>query len=665
ITDLSGTGGLAFSDVDITVTPNNYEDTDGDTVKDARLYNTGATNADGDEYWAAVRVIDLGGLLNLNTAAQNDPTGVTMFPPVTDPVNVKLKAFFASTPAVYIALHTERADNTPDLREFSANSAHQLLSPVAGATTYLPFGIGDEMHLRYLDSSAITDRTGRLYDATKDASFNPLADTTRQHLTTFNCSRTLTRDPNSDPNSMVRLLIDSATALDDPNDQQMLYERILASMGTVPVTPTHKKEAAHFVANLWARIGGYNPTEAYSFQPTDPVTATLETFTVYGVVEQPVFSEAFAYSRADDPATVPIESSAYAYAIELYNPTKRNIDLGYDAGTQTGYVLLRNNTTLYEFPAGTTINSNDRLFFYDYEGAITDEGGVVITPDSDPNSGGFGFGDANATRLQTPALEFCGDTPNSARTIKLVRVVAGTDILIDKISGSDFGYPVTDRTDNSGGDPLEASHGARDDNFDRQRSLIPSMEIDTIVPLGDPVTSPIDTVPELAASLTFGGSNNLLASDLSSVYEGFAPPDTRQALVDLGELSELYTVGPELDGLSLKSLPERLDSFKGQTSRGKLDFIGDVGSNAATHPDVPWATVIGELFELVRPDNSRLDEPPPTRIYGRINVNTATRDILQQLPFGSYLGWDVPTSTWFIDLDNSGSLTTGFSINVV
>jgi len=173
-------------------------DTDGDGLADAILYKTGVRNVIGDEYYAAVRVVDLGGMINVNTAA--DPAGATTMPPATSPVSISPTPPFPMDSADYTKIHDMRCggdgngSGTTDLAGFYDKSARRLMDP---ANPYLPFAIGDELFLRWaapvqgvtladLPASAV----GRLYQAVQNTS-----DLVRSSmLTTFNCSRELNRE---------------------------------------------------------------------------------------------------------------------------------------------------------------------------------------------------------------------------------------------------------------------------------------------------------------------------------------------------------------------------------------------------------------------------------------------------------------------------------------
>jgi len=161
-------------------------DTDGEGTGDARLFDSGVTNDDGDEYYAAVRLIDLSALWNLNAAGATSP----VLDP-SRPSNVDLwgglkaaQSYFllsilgrgsvvdGNLEWLYNGLHAgvtgpvvygRCGTAATDLTNFAHKSARRVLSPDQDAGDYKPFAIGDEMFLRYYASGAPTE-TGRLYE---------------------------------------------------------------------------------------------------------------------------------------------------------------------------------------------------------------------------------------------------------------------------------------------------------------------------------------------------------------------------------------------------------------------------------------------------------------------------------------------------------------------
>ncbi|HDY64961.1 MAG TPA: hypothetical protein ENH84_01855, partial [Phycisphaerae bacterium] len=96
--------------------PDDYADTDGDTTipndRDAYLVPTGITNSKGQEYFAAVRVVDLSGLINVNIASRSreEPPNPADFPLYDAPVLVDLRGFIGS------ALYDDTAGKLNDER---------------------------------------------------------------------------------------------------------------------------------------------------------------------------------------------------------------------------------------------------------------------------------------------------------------------------------------------------------------------------------------------------------------------------------------------------------------------------------------------------------------------------------------------------------------------
>jgi len=119
-------------------------------------------------------------------------------------------------------------------------------------------------------------------------------------------------------------------------------------------------------------------------------------------------------------------------------------------------------------------------------------------------------------------------------------------------------------------------------------------------------------------------------------------------VLDVGELANIYLTGPfvETAGATsahdLKPFTKRILDFTDSPAWGRLDLhpykVKDIGYVPGTYPDVPAGTLLGELFTLVPPDETRKDESANpdeawSRIYGRVNINTAPKEVLEQLPW--------------------------------
>ena len=667
LTDLTGDANHNYDGVSSSTTDPNYVDTDGDGLNDALLYNTGVTNADGDAYWSAVRIIDLGGLLNVNTAGEPyDPNvpGTSISP--TPPANIDLlNGLFAGVTANYDSFHNVRCGGTGaavTLQDFYNESASRILQPyldplAAPNPPYLPFGIGDEMHLRYVDSTAITERTGRLYEATK-AGTNPLPDTMRQMLTTFNCSRSLTRHPSSD--IPTRILLNSSNALDDDLTRQAVYDQLLTAIdGNASPATLSKETAAHFVANLWANVSADDPTyQAFKFSPT-----TDSNVEVYGAVPDLVISEAYAYNLADSNAPFSNASNVfdpnfaqgdygYIFAIEIYNPTNGPIDLEYYPAELRGY-SLRIDGFDYKFDPVTwpelatetslEILSGKWIVLTRYAGKYMDGAGnrqSISTPGnlaalglSDPvapDNGWVRMPTLNLTRA-TNRIQLIRDVPDANDPNGYVRIPVDQLVISDDLM--DFNVAnIGLRNSLDANDPNNNVNETicdtrRDDDSIRGRLMVPWFERSTYG-----VTD--------ANNHKLGEANALTASDLGGIWEGFHLPVRRQgALSDMTDLADIYIVGatPSLSP-SFRSFHEAVSIYRQGTygiagppdySRGRIDYIGAVPTTVANYPDLPWASVLSDIFEVLPPDTTRTNN----RIYGRVNINTATREVLAQLPW--------------------------------
>ncbi len=672
ISDLTGDANYNYEGVPTSGNPN-YTDTDGDGDDDALLYDTGVRNVDGDEYWAAVRIVDLGGLLNVNTAGEPyDPLVPTTLIRPTSPANIDLlNGLFAGNATNYDSFHNVRCGGTgAALQDFSDESASSLLSPDTSATPYLPFGIGDEMHLRYTRSSAITERTGRLYDATKDASSNPLADTTRQMLTTFNCSRISARLPIAGDTR--RWLLDGTTddlsdATDGPPLRQLLYEKLL-SLFADPATATasEKRRAAHFVANLWAHqdaSGNVQTTDHWKFTPTDPTTNTPETFSVYGLSEDPVISEAFSNFLSWPDATAPGAPAAAPFyrwftAIEIYNPYSNQIDL-----SKFGFEIAESPGWRFPLAIATApdrfLASGERRVYYrhiaNYNSNLSEAethsslpAGVLVS--GNPNWVLVDTGNAMADNDFRFVMDSNPPGSPTRDPIQLVWVLDPTNplspsVVVDQVSRADVGAPSV--SGNPTGQSPASNCIQRDDDDDPNHARFAIAAYKS--------TSAASN--NIVAGHTLGAVNNAdlqagTADVGSCIYP--IPLSVPHTLSDEDWfIGKVYFSGHYKDGGTERAFSKAIgQDFPTDTpARGRFDLMGTVptptnpGTDPAgwpkdigDYPDVPAACMAGELFEMLSPDTTRLDAAGnPMRIYGRLNINTATHAQLELLPWPAYI----------------------------
>ncbi|MCD4825451.1 MAG: hypothetical protein K8S55_12710 [Phycisphaerae bacterium] len=493
----------------------------------------------------------------------------TLTTPVVCPVNVDLATFLG---AVYSNVSTARGSD--NIVNYNGNCALCLLNPASSA--YNPFAIGDEMYLRWLKDGAQSE-TGRLFDATKTGE-TALAAATRKHMTTLSCTRSLVRYP--DISLQVRLNLLDMTApgngLGNPAKQQILYNRLKVILGD-------SKKAANVVANVWAYADGMDQAKDYAFKPTS------ESFTAYGVKPQLVITEAFAKHEKNNAA--PQDNSAYGYAIEVYNPTDAAISL-------TDYKIIHPDGTTKTTLSGN-INAGAKKVFYDFgKGAQSTD-----TADSL-------FGVSVAGWTPCPSVDFSGGTSK----VRLTRGGA-TEIPADEVSNTELAYSCASKTLITDADDVK--------DIRRDDSAKARCNVAMYKPSGSHVL----------------GNANSTTFTTAECSEGFKinKPGT-SGLANLGELLNVYMAGPIKEGTTPTALPQQLKAnYATSAFLGRLNYASDSPVSASTdYPNtIACGTLLGEFFEAVPVDSVRDDSPPPpaSRNYGKININTAPKEVLQQLPF--------------------------------
>ena len=391
--------------------------------------------------------------------------------------------------------------------------------------------------------------------------------------------------------------------------------------------------AAHLTANTWVAMSKHDPAKpkprkAFAFRPPG------KDYTVFGVQEQPFITEAFAThtTRSQDSAGKWVEDSwKWGAAIELMNFSSKAISLA-DYGLVFDSALA-NDTTVVRFPNGWSIpaatdaGGGGRLVLYDFRaGSATVTAATV-----------FGRTELNpAVWKQVDGLNF------DKKTIRLVRVATDNDqtynIPIDRVVAGDAANgnltyeQLTDAVKTSAEpNKTEASNCKRDDSLTRHRYSVAIYQ---------------KAGPTATTGHTLGAANNAAIAD-TTLKDGFRIKLRHGLLSGPGDLSDLYLVGPILYDKADSppaDLPELLArEFAMEESRGRANSYAKDDSeadfNAAPWNAYPrkrgatklaWPLLLGEIIETVPMDLQRGDSPP---VYGRINVNTASQKVLEQLPW--------------------------------
>lgn len=563
-------------------------DSSGELLGEARL------NQDGTLY-IATRVVDLGGLINVNTSFQrtasfSQPAGQAMM----GLLNLFAAAQSTSVPAspeswaYWANFNAARCDgNYQDPEAVQDNLAESLDAP---GNDYNPFGINDESALRWLDDQGEV-LSGRLWDYTM------LEPDWRKHLTTYSVSRNITRYVLGEYDDDVKF-----TRFELPNTNKNINSSFLhKSAGKTYRTNLFKEladagmdreEAAHFVANLWAYHHGQDADNAYNFE-YDSNGDGSEDKTVYGMIRQPFIVEAYLIVAANT-LTPPDNDSTWGYAIEVWNPYADDLEI---------YLGDKSDNFSDDDDDGDniTIEAGTRKVFYSWDKG--DQASSALTAADIFVHNVDGSGNLPSDWVENGEVNF-----STGKSVSIIRkgnrVGGGSDpnIVLDTVSGDDMGFTddpksvVEDREINL----------IRDDALSRHRYSIADCR----------------DIQEDPGGNTLGAVNNLPASAIpyDQCFGGFDIPMPGAYINDLNELVRLFRTGPNDEG---DSTTAQLSKFKTDASRGRMDVLGTPASGP--YPAVPHACLIGEFFDCI--------ESKGERYFGRLNINTATQTALEMLPW--------------------------------
>jgi hypothetical protein len=641
--------------------------------RDAVVKPVGVTDAlTGRPWYRAVRVMDTSALVNLQVAG--DRTQLTS--PISQ-ANIELVSSLQSgSVEYYTPLNQSRcgAVSPPPLGTLMAKSGIKPLSP---ESPFRPFGVSDELFLRYYEQYVSSLKAGRIWDMWSnmseinwggDPTINASRDARRFH-TVWSSSRDVRRNPQNDAgvsgNRRIQLAELAVTGTVGTAARQTLYNRLVAAAGATNDEAT-RMDVAHFVANSWAHMSPWSVASvpAFEFKPNGPAGAP-EAFEVYGVVEQLVITEVYAYylpKSSADPAAP--DDSGYAVAIELFNPTNRSI--------------TTNNSYRLKFGANTwnfrnwTIGRGGRAVLWNVGGRFLQSSG---TRKVSPTMADHGV-NLPGNNAQVPGL-----MPDQWPFV-VVREAArqdGTKVMIpiDSVSPAEIGFPATLP---GPAEPVVFRDGMRDDHIGynndtakgRQRATIPVYA--TLKGASDGVL--VKQFGDYKEKVGFtealfageGGSGSIAVGTNAAwpaaagsggnpaqwvdVYEGFgigsytwtqrgngtwytndewalphAVPDS------IGGLNDCFVVGPDDRGTDL---PHGLLKYRKNPFRGHPDARGAVPAAPGPYPDLPWGVMWQEMVELLPVDPTRSGDIQ----YGKININTAPFEVIRRLPWpGQTVGW--------------------------
>ena len=329
-----------FPDYNTTVAPYTRADADGDGVSDSIWVEVNDVNSSkGKPIYAAIRIIDNGGMLNVNTAYKFDPctsVGLTQ-------IDINLMAL-----AALDNTHTAAGEKesrllsyrcgTADANFYEQNVVWQYGLPNG---VYTPFDISDELKLRnryIINYNQDTTRIESLWTNTFDGppykprysindpcdwfwivsdSYpsscpNPYVYDNRHIATTYNCDRII------EPNGGKMLNINSNSPLTFNRDS--IYKAVHTALPSAS-----SADVAQITANLMDYIDGPNyPTNDPRYDPNNNVTVVNDDANTphFGFERPCVYISEIAQNIYEDSD----KNFHYSYAIELFKPYPEDDD---------------------------------------------------------------------------------------------------------------------------------------------------------------------------------------------------------------------------------------------------------------------------------------------------------------------------------------------------
>jgi hypothetical protein len=389
------------------LTPGGLADADGDGIADSKWIELGnLCTSKGRRIYAAVRVIDNGGMININTAHLfdvNSPDANKI--DGSSQMQINLKGILEPNDSI-ITLHNARCGSaSQSWNNYEKNVIWDFNVPNGN---YLPFDISDELELRYrycIDSrfesrfeERLQDTTdafgepGSLYDG--DTNWKPLnwgsritnpnvykADH-RHVLTTYNLDRVI--DPCG--NKMTNI-----NNISDPN---ILRGRIRqAILEANPAYPNADAVAVQIAVNI----------KDYRDNDSNVTTIKVNSVDYYGFEQPCIYISELACRQVTDLNAVAHKS----YAVELYKPYSGDSE-------PNGWKLINDNMPATPYD----INWSGTKQFY------------VIKWENSNAPLSVNNSDANVLTILNPASNPIFDFGN---TIYLTRRVGGNNILVDTI----------------------------------------------------------------------------------------------------------------------------------------------------------------------------------------------------------------------------------------
>ena len=307
--------------------PHGPADADGDGVADANWFVLdGVRSSKARPIYAAVRIIDHGAMLNVNTAWDFNPADPCLCDG-SNPMQIDL-AYLAQRGANTDPVKTlskGRGHSQADWRSYLQDVVWKFGNPPA---PYTPFDISDELKLRYryvLNLVRITSRIEKLWTSAFDGGLQVPVDSggkgldpwARKIIYTVPTTASTVIDPNYDFRhistvySLDRIIDPCGQRMVDVNtaDANSLYHALQkGGVSDIGV-------AAQLAVNILDFVDSY--TTPTAFKPAGSAV------TYYGMEAQPFIRQIGFRISATDPKT----QANNEFSVELYNPFDVTIDL--------------------------------------------------------------------------------------------------------------------------------------------------------------------------------------------------------------------------------------------------------------------------------------------------------------------------------------------------
>jgi len=552
-------------------------DADGDGVSDSKWAKLNdITSSKGKPIYAAIRIIDNGGMLNVNTALKFDPGGRRETVDGSSQMQINLIALAGRagnlpTLANEIDLLKARANygagvDYMDINKYEKDVIWRYDEPNG---PYTPFDISDELELRYrflLNNTAIDTRLEDWAVEFRRATLStPVASGGQQLDAWF---KRAYDTGNVDPNYAYRHIATTYNIdrIIDPNGRKMV------NVNTAPLNQIHQALLAGINSAERERIAAQLAVNIIDFRDVDVDVTTFSSGgrTYYGFEAQPFISEmAFKISQTD-PAT----STNNYFAIELHNPFNVDIPL-----SSFRLELRLNNAVVSTINLAPHVMASNSRFVITNSSDASREFGItgLMSIGSGKEDGNLLL--AKYSLVSTDPLIY---TLSERYDIYLLRKVGPADLYLDQQKTEDAWFA----WDSAKG---KSQFYCRPDS--NWNVIYQNLE---------------------STSNTLGKTNAATATRKNYNLENFM-----SRFVTAGDITRVVTFGPSIDPNDMIGVRLALEPPEELV---RLDWRNPAFANVLQYLTVIDPTIFGW----------GLNE---TRIKGRININTAPWFVMAQLPW--------------------------------